>query len=514
MKNSQAIRTTCPTRPSRQSLPFAAAAALAIFAAAALTGPVPAQAQLKSSETPAFSPVPGAPPTFANLVARVKPSVVSIQVVASGDNTRNTSTRRRRPGGTKPFPDLPNDHPLNEFFRGMPRGESSPRARPAPRRRAQGSGFVISADGYVVTNNHVISGAQKIVVSFDEKEKLPAELVGTDPRTDLALLKIKSDKQFPYVRFSKDESREGDWVVAVGNPFGLGGTVTAGIVSALARDIGSGPYDFLQIDAAVNRGNSGGPTFNLKGEVIGVNTAIYSPSGGNVGIAFAVPAKTAVEVIDSLKKSGSVQRGWLGVKIQSITEDMAEGLGLPEDFGALVNDVTKDGPAEESGLRAGDAITAVNGRRIEDSRDLARKIADYTPGTTVKVKVRRADRDITIDVKLGTFPSTNPQVAMQNDDDDDAKPTALEELGLSLRASENGEGVLIEEVDADSDAAEKGLRQGDMIVEVNSRKISSPSDIDEEVGKARKRGRKAVLMVVKRGNQRRFVAVQFIDKKG
>jgi serine protease Do len=201
------------------------------------------------------------------------------------------------------------------------------------------------------------------------------------------------------------------------------------------------------------------------------------------------------------------------VKIQSITEDMAEGHGLPDDFGALVNDVTKDSPAEAAGLRSGDAITAVNDRRIEDSRDLARKIADYSPGTTVKVKVRRADRDMTIDVKLGRFPSTNPQVAMQNDDGDDATPTALEELGLSLRTNDGGEGVLIEDVDNDSDAAEKGLRQGDVIVEVNSRKVSNPADIDEEVSKARKRGRKAVLMVVKRGGQRRFVAVQFMEKK-
>lgn len=513
MENVQVGRTYRPSRQTRYLLPLAVATGLAAISAAALIGPPPAQAQLKSSETPVFAPVPGAPPTFADLVARVKPSVVSIQVVAEGDNSARRATRGRRPNA-KPFPDLPDDHPLNEFFRGMPRSESSPRARPRPRRRAQGSGFVISADGYVVTNNHVISGANKIVVSFDEKEKLPAELVGTDPRTDLALLKIQSDKRFPYVRFAKEESREGDWVVAVGNPFGLGGTVTAGIVSALARDIGSGPYDFLQIDAAVNRGNSGGPTFNLKGQVIGVNTAIYSPSGGNVGIAFAVPAKTAVEVIEELKKSGTVQRGWLGVKIQSITEDMAEGLGLADKFGALVNDVTEDSPAQSAGLRAGDAITEVNGRRIEDSRDLARKIADYTPGTTVKVKVRRGDSDMTIDVKLGRFPTGGPKVAMQDEGGVDAKPTALEELGLSLRANERGEGVVIEDVDGDSDAAEKGLRKGDVIVEVNSRKVSKPSDIDDQVREARKRGRGAVLMVIRRGGQRRFVAVQFMDKKG
>ena len=516
MEKVHAARAERPARPIRRFMPLAAATGLAVLAAVNLAGPSPAHAQLKSSETPAFAPVPGAPPTFADLVAKVKPSVVSIQVVAGGNRTPNRSSRRGS-RNVKPFPDLPDDHPLNEFFRGMPRGENTPRnrrQRQRPRRRAQGSGFVISADGYVVTNNHVIAGANKIVVSFDEKEKLPAELVGTDPRTDLALLKIQSDKQFPYVRFSEGESREGDWVVAVGNPFGLGGTVTAGIVSALARDIGSGPYDFLQIDAAVNRGNSGGPTFNLKGEVIGVNTAIYSPSGGNVGIAFAVPAKTAVEVIEELKKSGTVQRGWLGVKIQSITEDMAEGLGLGDNFGALVNDVTKDSPAEAAGLRAGDAITEVNGRRIEDSRDLARKIADYTPGTTVKVKVRRGDRDMTIDVNLGRFPTSEPKVAMRNDSDNDAEPTALEELGLTLRASERGDGVAIEDVDSDSDAAEKGLRQGDVIVEVNSRKVSKPSDIDDQVREARKRGRSAVLMVIRRNGQRRFVAVQFMEKKG
>jgi serine protease Do len=512
MENVHAARADRPARQTRRFLPLAAATGLAVIAAGNLVAPAPAQGQLRSSETPAFAPVPGAPPTFADLVARVKPSVVSIQVVAGGDNTPGRPARRGSPG-TKPFPDLPDDHPLNEFFRGMPRGENGPRTPQRPRRRAQGSGFVISADGYVVTNNHVISGANKIVVSFDEKEKIPAELVGTDPRTDLALLKIQSDKKFPYVRFAETESREGDWVVAVGNPFGLGGTVTAGIVSALARDIGSGPYDFLQIDAAVNRGNSGGPTFNLKGEVIGVNTAIYSPSGGNVGIAFAVPAKTAVEVIEELKKSGTVQRGWLGVKIQSITEDIADGLGLSDDFGALVTDVTEDSPAKAAGLRAGDAITEVNGRRIEDSRDLARKIADYTPGTTVKVSVRRGDRDVTIDVKLGRFPSSEPKVAMQNEGGDDAEPTALEELGLSLRANDRGEGVVIEEVDAESDAADKGLRQGDVIVEVNSRKVSKPSDIDEQVREARKRGRGAVLMVISRGGQRRFVAVQFMEKE-
>lgn len=497
-----------------------AAAGLALVASTALVVPHGAVAQRSSPS--ALTPVPGAPASFADLVTRVKPSVVSIQVVSGGDRTssrRRTPGNRQQPRGTKPFPDLPDDHPLNEFFRGMPRGENGrpgrQRGTPRRRRQAQGSGFVISADGYVVTNNHVIAGAEKIMVSFDQKDKLPAKLIGTDPRTDLALLKIESNKTFPFVRFAEKTSREGDWVVAVGNPFGLGGTVTAGIVSALQRDIRSGPYDFIQIDAAVNRGNSGGPTFNLQGEVIGVNTAIYSPSGGNVGIAFAVPAKIASEVINELKQSGTVKRGWLGVKIQSVTKDMAEGLGLASAFGALVSEVTKNSPAEKGGLRAGDAITAVNGRRIEDSRDLARKVADYAPGTKVAVSVRRGDRDQTLDVLLGTFPNSGrvakaPAAAAP----EAAKATALAELGLRLRRASNGDGVAIDSVDENTDAAEKGLRKGDVIVEVNSQKVNRPADIDKHVKSAKKRGRKAVLMVVKRGEQRRFIAVQLNAKKG
>ncbi len=489
----------------------AAVAGAAMVANGLATAPT-VQAQ-RASGNAAITPIPGAPVSFADLVARVKPSVVSIQVQSRRDETSRRQSRRGRRGNNgKPFPDLPDDHPLNEFFRGMPRDNPGGGARPRPRRQAQGSGFVISADGYVVTNNHVISGADKIMVSFDQKEKLPAELVGTDPRTDLALLKIQSKKNFPFVRFASAASREGDWVVAVGNPFGLGGTVTAGIVSALARDIGSGPYDFLQIDAAVNRGNSGGPTFNLKGEVIGVNTAIYSPSGGNVGIAFAVPARTAVEVIDELRKSGTVKRGWLGVKIQSVTKDIAEGLGLDEAHGALVSEVTADSPAEKAGLRSGDAITSVNDRRIDDSRDLARKIADYAPGTTVAVLVRRGDRDRTINVKLGTFPGAGKLAARTEPKREKVEPTALADLGLRLSKPESGDGVEIQGVDDDTDAADKGLRPGDIIVEVNSNKVNRPNDVDAQVKRAKRLGRKAILMVVKRGEQRRFVAIQLKRK--
>ncbi len=473
--------------------------------------------------TPAFSQKitgpGGAPASFADLVEAVKPAVVSIRV-SSGTRrlaSRNPSSpnQRGRGEGRTPFPDLPGDHPLNEFFKNMPRGfgGAPQQRRPQRRSRSQGSGFVISADGFVVTNNHVIKGGNQITVVFDEKNTFEAKLVGADPRTDLALLKIKSDKPFEYVKFTTKKSRVGDWVVAVGNPFGLGGTVTAGILSAQGRDIGSGPYDFIQIDAAVNRGNSGGPTFNLQGDVIGVNTAIYSPSGGNVGIAFAVPASTAVEVIEQLKKSGSVSRGWLGVKIQSVTEDMAASLGLDKPQGALINEVTKDGPAEKAGFKAGDAILEVGGKKIEDSRDLARKIAAYSPGSTVNVAVRRTSGDANIKVKLGTFPGATPEVAKAAEPKKEAKPTALKDLGLELVVPPKGEkGVAIAAVDDASDAAEKGLQKGDLIIAVNSQNVTKPGDVDKAVQAAKKLGRKAVLVTLKRGDTRRFVAIQLKSK--
>lgn len=497
-----------------RSIALAGAGILAAYAAMPMS---PALSQSQPLTGPG-----GAPASFADIVESVKPAVVSIRVSSGARRlaSRQPPQGNQRPGrgGRTPFPDLPGDHPLNEFFKNMPRGfGGAPQPRQRQRRsRAQGSGFVISADGFVVTNHHVIKGGSEITVVFDEKNTYEATLVGADPRTDLALLKIKSDKPFEYVKFAKKKSRVGDWVVAVGNPFGLGGTVTAGIVSAHGRNIGSGPYDFIQIDAAVNRGNSGGPTFNLGGDVIGVNTAIYSPSGGNVGIAFAVPAATAVEVIEQLKKSGSVSRGWLGVKIQSVTEDMAASLGLSEPQGALINEVTAGGPAEKAGFRAGDAILKVEDKKIEDSRDLARKIAAFDPGSSVNVLVRRASGDANIKVKLGTFPGANPKVsAAPVAPKKKATPTALKDLGLGLVAAPGKEkGVAIETVDDASDASEKGLQKGDIIVAVNSKPVTKPADVDKVVQEAKKLGRKAVLVTMKRGDTRRFVAIQLKNPKG
>jgi serine protease Do len=465
-------------------------------------------AQLKSDG--AGVQMPGrAPASFSDIVDRVKPAVVSIQVSGRGAPKLAQKGTPSPKKGPDLFPDLPDDHPLNEFFKNLPkewRGLPSPNPRPT---QAQGSGFVVSADGYVVTNNHVVDGAGKVQVVFDKDNKYEAEVIGTDSRTDLALLKIQGSKTFSFVKFSDKTPRVGDWVIAVGNPFGLGGTVTAGIVSAQGRDIGSGPYDYMQIDAAVNRGNSGGPTFNLDGEVVGINTAIYSPSGGSVGIAFAIPAKTASEVVAQLKSGGSVSRGWLGVKIQNIDDDTAASLGLTEAKGALVNEVTAGGPAADAGLKNGDAILAVNGNKVSDSRDLARQIAGYAPNTKVDVSVLRGQKEQTVSVKLGNFPS-GKELAKVEPSKAEPQGTEMDQLGLTVApgTGANKDGVVVTEVDSASDAAQKGIKSGDVILEVGGLAIKTPDDVANGVKEANKLGRKAVLMRIKSGSDMRFVAVQ------
>lgn len=495
-----------------------AVAAMAVVAALSFGGADfvrPAEAQLSSNSAASRAPF-----SFADVVDRVKGSVVSIHVVGGGSpRMAQLPPNQKAPRGrqSEPFsgiPGLPEDHPLNEFFRNLPRGGGD-NGTPMPT-LAQGSGFVISEDGYVVTNNHVIENASKIQLSFDDQTaKVDADLVGTDPRTDIALLKIKNPaKKYPFVKLQPKDPRVGDWVIAVGNPFGFGGTVTAGIVSSLARDVGSGPYDYLQIDAAVNRGNSGGPTFNLDGEVIGVNTAIYSPSGGSVGIAFAVPAKTVVEVVNQLRTSGSVSRGWLGVKIQNVDEDTAASLGLGETRGALINEVTADGPAARAGLKNGDTILSVNGSKIADSRDLARRIAGLNPDSTAEVVVLRGGKEQQVAVKLGDFKDANgPVTTPAKAEVPKSSPTTdFESLGLKLSSAKSRDGVQIVDVDGGSDAALKGLRAGDVIIEVSNQPVTGLDDISKGVSEANKLGRKALLLRVRSGDQTRFVAVQL--KKG
>ena len=487
------------------------AVAAGILGIAAGASMKPALAQLRGDQPSVETPYGRAPLSFADIIEKVKPSVVSVAVVNGGAKIASKGGGNRLPEG---FPDIPEDSPFYELFKNLPKEFRNLPQQDRPT-QAQGSGFVISADGYVVTNNHVTEGAAKIQVSFDDQEKLDAELIGADARTDLALLKIKSHKAFPYVEFDERPARVGDWALAVGNPFGLGGTVTAGIVSALARDIGSGPYDFMQIDAAVNKGNSGGPTFNLHGRVMGVNTAIFSPSGGNVGIAFAVPARTAVEVIEQLKKYGSVSRGWLGVKIQNVDDDTAAALGLAEPKGALVSEVTASGPAAGAGLKVQDAILAVNDDTIADSRDLARKIAGFAPDTVVDVKIWRSNQEQNVKVTLGRFPGTSEEIAKleSGDKSRDGETMELDQLGLTLAPARSGKGgVAITEVDPSSDAAEKGIKPGDVIFEVSGESVANPDDVIARVKKANDLGRKAVMLRVETSGQERFVPLQL--KKG
>ncbi|MCU4182222.1 Do family serine endopeptidase [Bosea sp. BH3] len=336
-------------------------------------------------------------PSFADLVEKAKPAVVSVRVKTQA---ANASDERN-------LDDLPPE--LRRFFREF--GENARPERPQPKQQprqgmAQGSGFFVSQDGYVVTNNHVVENAVEVELVTDSGKTLAAKVVGTDPRTDLALLKVKDAGDFPFVKLAEGKARIGDWVLAIGNPFGLGGTVTAGIVSAQGRDIGSGPYDdFIQIDAPINRGNSGGPTFNQSGEVVGVNTAIYSPSGGNVGIAFAIPASTVKQVVDQLKKDGKVARGFIGVQIQPVTGEMAEAIGLKEAKGALVAEAQGDGPAAKAGIRRGDTITAVNGDAIKDARELSRKIASFAPGAKTTITVFREGKSREVTFEVGRQPA-------------------------------------------------------------------------------------------------------------
>ncbi|MEO1067038.1 MAG: Do family serine endopeptidase [Pseudomonadota bacterium] len=450
---------------------------------------------------------------FADVVDEVKPAVVSVRVKSEVQST-SFSFNGQNPFENLPgFRDLPENHPFNRFFRefgqGQQRGE---RGQPNRRRFAQGqgSGFFISEDGFVVTNNHVVDKGTEFLIVTDDGTELEADLIGTDARTDLALLKVKEDRKFTYVKFADTDSRVGEWVVAVGNPFGLGGTVTAGIVSARGRDIGAGPYDdFLQIDAAVNKGNSGGPAFNLNGEVIGVNTAIFSPSGGNVGIAFAIPAATAKTVIEDLKDDGKVVRGFLGVQIQSVSRDIADSLGLADTSGALVT-VPQDGsPASKAGVRAGDTIVAVNGQPIDDPKDLSRRIAGLSPGTDVDLTVFRDGKSTTITVKLGELPER--QQAAAPAPAEPAVPTMMDEFGLELKPADDGNGVVVTNVLPDSPLAEKGIRVGDVISEIAGTSVKGPGAAKKAIDAAKKDGKKAVLLRVEGRAGTRFVALPVKD---
>jgi serine protease Do len=444
------------------------------------------------------------PVGFADIVERVKPAVVSVRVKMNGPELSGFT------GEDMPFP---KGSPFDRFFRrfGMPDdmtpGPGAPRGRNLI--TGQGSGFFISADGFVVTNNHVVDKAENVQVTTDDGKSYTAKVIGTDPRTDLALIKIEGRDDFPYVKLADTAPRIGDWVIAVGNPFGLGGTVTAGIVSARGRDIGAGPYDdFIQIDAPVNKGNSGGPTFDMNGNVIGVNTAIFSPSGGNVGIAFATPAETVKSVVAQLKDKGSVSRGWIGVQIQPVTKEIADSMGLKKAAGALVAEPQPDSPAAKAGIQSGDVITAVNGKPVRDARELARMIGAMTPNTTVELGLISGGQEKTVKLTLGTLPSQRQAAATERE----MPGTDVPRLGLTLApadsvAGASGKGVVVTAVQPGSVAAEHGFRTGDIILDVGGKAVSTPGDVRKHLGDARKENKRTVLFRVKSGEGTKFVAL-------
>jgi serine protease Do len=501
-------RAAKPARGRRKTQWLSAVALAALLTGGAVgSGFVPSTDRAHAQALSLPGPVQAAP-SFADVIERVKPAVVSVRVKARNVADRGEATQFG-------MPDLDDDHPMREFFKrfGGERWErfgnrEGNQQRPTPRRfgQSQGSGFFISADGYLVTNNHVVNNAGSVEVVMDDGRTLDAKVVGTDAKTDIALLKVTEGGDFPYVRFAGDRTRIGDWVVAIGNPFGLGGTVTAGIVSAHGRNIGAGPYDdFLQIDAAVNRGNSGGPTFNLKGEVVGVNTAIASPSGGNVGIAFAILASVAEKVVADLKDDGKVTRGFIGVQIQPVTKEIADAIGLKEARGALVAETTKDSPAAKAGVKTGDAIVAVDGERIKDARALSLKIASYAPGKSVPVTLWRDGKEQTVTIEVGGQENQTARAKAETRSDD-----GTPRLGLQLAPAQGGEeGVAVADVDPQSPAAEKGVRKGDIILGVAGKTVSSPDDVRSAVEAARKDGRNIVLMRIKGREGVRFVAIPF-----
>jgi len=484
------IQSAIPTsmNPLRQT-----ARALCVAAALALAPVTMAEAR-------------AVPESFADLAEAISPSVVNI----------TTSTTVAARGG--PAPVVPEGSPFEDFFRDfMDRnGQGDGPARPPRRSQALGSGFVISEDGYIVTNNHVIDGADEIDIEFFSGKRLDAEIVGTDRNTDLALLKVEADQPLPFVPFGdSDTMRVGDWVMAMGNPLGQGFSASAGIVSARNRAL-SGTYDdYIQTDAAINRGNSGGPLFNMAGEVIGVNTAILSPNGGSIGIGFAMSSKVVARVVDQLREYGETRRGWLGVRIQDVTKDIAESIGLDAERGALVTDVP-EGPAAESGMKSGDVILSFDGTDVEDTRGLVRQVGNTEVGKTVRVTVFRDGKTETLKVTLGrreeaesAQPASAPAIEVPQESEllgltlapmsDDLR----EQLGLPADA----EGLVVKDVDADSGAYEKGMRAGDVITEAGQQQVASAEDLQARVEDAREAGRKSILLLVRRDGEPRFVAL-------
>ncbi len=446
--------------------------------------------------------------SFANLAEKVSPAVVNI-------TTSTTVAGRTGPQGI-----VPEGSPFEDFFREFQdRNGEGNRAR---RSSALGSGFVISEDGFIVTNNHVIEGADEVLIEFFEGFELPAVIVGTDPNTDIALLKVESETPLKFVKFGdSDTARVGDWVMAMGNPLGQGFSVSAGIVSARNRAL-SGTYDdYIQTDAAINRGNSGGPLFDMNGDVIGVNTAILSPNGGSIGIGFSMASNVVTRVVDQLKEFGETRRGWLGVRIQDVTDDVAEALGLASAKGALVSDVP-EGPAMEAGMQAGDVIISFDGRDVEDTRGLVRQVGNTEVGKAVRVVVNRDGATQTLLVTLGRREEAETAVPASQPGPEEEAPMSMDLMGLTLspltseireqlELPESAKGLAVMDVDETSEAFEKGLRAGDVITEAGQAQVLALSDLEERIDEAKEAGRKSILLLVRRAGDPRFVALSITD---
>jgi serine protease Do len=467
-------------------------------------------------------------PSVADLADRLLPAVVEITIESGSGGGETPGT----PPGTPPGGDdqqgqqSPDDqnNPFKDFFdEFLKRG---PGGQPQQKMTSMGSGFVIDASGIIVTNNHVVEGAESIEVHLHDGAVLKAELVGRDPKTDLAVIRVKPDKPLPVVSFGdSDKLRIGEWVMAIGNPFGLGGSVSLGIVSAKYRDINSGPYDdFIQTDAAINKGNSGGPLFNLKGEVVGINTAIFSPSGGSVGIGFSAPSNTAKNVISQLIQFGETRRGWLGVSIQSVTDDIAESINLGKARGALVADVTRTGPAEKAGIQPGDVIVAFNGRPVNSMRDLPKIVAETPVGTKAEVKLMRKGEEVTVMAEVGRL-EDGEKLAQAGSGDSKPAPAApavvtvlgmtitsmTDELRTRFNIDKDLKGAVITEVAKDGAAADKRLEPGDVITEAGEQEVQGAADISARIEEARKANKNSLLLLVAKGGkagEMRFIALK------
>lgn len=475
-----------------KSMLVAGAAAVTAFAAFAAAPAILAErAEAQRIVAPAVAPPGGAPGSFADLIQRVSPAVVSISVRQKANAERRTDLENLPPG-------------LEEFMRRFP--ERGPARQPT----ALGSGFIIAENGTIVTNHHVVEDAEEIDIRMSDGRELKAELVGTDPGTDLAVLRIKGGGRFPYVTLDRTPGiRVGDWVVAVGNPFGLDGTATAGIISAKGRrDYGNSSYvDFIQIDAPINRGNSGGPAFDLKGNVIGVNSAIFSPTGGNVGIGFAIPSDTAARIVDQLIATGRVTRGWLGVQVQGMTDDLARSLGLARAEGVIVAEPQAGSPAARAGIRSGDVIVAVDGHPVNQVRDLTRRIAEIAPGANARLDILRSGRRETLTVTIGRLGEDAQRASLAPAEERGPKTGAtsdvLDRLGMELTGGRGG--VAVSSLNPNGAAARRGLREGDIILEVAGEAVARPEDVAARIDAARADGRASVLARVRTGTNVRFV---------